>query len=205
VAGDITRSTFNPLKHYSAVRQQQGRVSVDADWNEQADIIAHRHCTEATDIIGRTGAPRDNAGFQITPLAAVVAPSTTPRSVDLALSPGRMYVDGVLCELESSFIPIVSISGTAVVQLTTLVVDGLELANTQWVEVSATDSTAPNPVQAQIQSANLATQTLTLVGSATAAGYDLRDPARQPFRPAAAGQRSGARLSGCVGAPDHGA
>jgi hypothetical protein len=164
VAGDITRTTFNPLKHYSAVRQQQGRVSVDADWNEQADIIAHRLCTDTTDIVGRTGAPRDNAGFQITPLAAVVAPSTTPHSVDLAFSPGRVYVDGLLCELESSFIPIVSISGTAVVQLTTMVVDGLELANNQWVEISATDSTAPNPVQAQIQSANLATQTLTLVG-----------------------------------------
>jgi hypothetical protein len=163
VAGDITRTTFNPLKHYSAVRQQQGRVSVDADWNEQSDITAHRLCRETADAIGRTGAPRDSAGFQIVPLTVAV-PSTTPHSVDLALSPGRMYVDGMLCELESSFIPIVSISGTGVVQLSTVVVDGLELANNQWVEVSATDSTAPNPVQAQIQLANVAAQTLTLVG-----------------------------------------
>jgi hypothetical protein len=168
VAGDITRTTFNPLKHYSAVHQQQGRVSVDADWNEQADIAAHRVCTETADVLGRTGAPRDNAGFQIVPLTVTVAPSTTPKSVDLAVSPGRMYVDGILCELESSFAPILSISGTAVVQLTNMLVDERELAQNQWVEVSATDATAPNPVQTQIQSANVAAQTLTLLADISA-------------------------------------
>ena len=36
--GDFTRLTFQPEKHYSSVRLQQGRVQLDADWNEQADI-----------------------------------------------------------------------------------------------------------------------------------------------------------------------
>src|SRR5438045_2745266 len=39
--GDFSRSTFNPGKHYTSVRMQQGRVQTDADWNEQANIPAH--------------------------------------------------------------------------------------------------------------------------------------------------------------------
>ncbi|HXZ39756.1 MAG TPA: DUF6519 domain-containing protein, partial [Terriglobales bacterium] len=65
MGSDISRSTFDPGKHYSGVRQQQGRVSVDADWNEQVDIASYRVSTEAVDVIGCSGAPRDNAGFQI--------------------------------------------------------------------------------------------------------------------------------------------
>src|SRR5437868_4766789 len=102
MAADITRSTFNPVKHYSSVRQQQGRVSVDADWNEQVDIAAHRAESENSDLVGRTGAPRDNPGFKLVPLPAAGA------STDLAFTPGHMYVDGILCELEASPVSIVS-------------------------------------------------------------------------------------------------
>ena len=38
--GDFTRTTFDPTHHYSGVRMQQGRVQLDADWNEQLDIAA---------------------------------------------------------------------------------------------------------------------------------------------------------------------
>src|SRR5215469_11159568 len=105
VAGDITRTTFDPLKHYSSVRQQQGRVSVDADWNEQADIVAYRARIDTADALGRNGAPRDNAGFQLIPLPLAVPPGAQPNSIDLALAPGRMYVDGILCELEATLVP----------------------------------------------------------------------------------------------------
>ena len=53
--GDFTRSTFKPEKHYSGVRMQQGRVQLDADWNEQIDITAHRTEAEAVDVIGGCG------------------------------------------------------------------------------------------------------------------------------------------------------
>jgi hypothetical protein len=36
--GDFSRFTFKKEKHYSSVRMQQGRVQLDADWNEQMDI-----------------------------------------------------------------------------------------------------------------------------------------------------------------------
>ena len=63
--GDFTRDTFNPAKHFSRVLLQQGRVGLDADWNEQAEITAYRTETEALDVIGRAGAPKHDPGFAI--------------------------------------------------------------------------------------------------------------------------------------------
>ena len=39
--GDFSRQTFEAEQHYSAVLLQQGRVQLDADWNEELDIAAH--------------------------------------------------------------------------------------------------------------------------------------------------------------------
>ena len=150
---DVSRVTFEPVKHYSSVRVQQGRVSVDADWNEQVDITEHRQQTEAADVIGRTGAPRDNAGFLLVPI-----PPTGPAQ-DIAIAPGRMYVDGILCELESGLAPNVKLSGKSI-QVGNTVVDGNEFQAGQWVQVSATDNTAPSPLQTQITA--VAGQTLTV-------------------------------------------
>ena len=64
--GDFSRLTFDPKKHYRRVLMQQGRVQVDADWNEQEAINQFRAEIEARDVIGRCGAPLHDAGFQIT-------------------------------------------------------------------------------------------------------------------------------------------
>jgi hypothetical protein len=89
VKGDFSRITFDPAKHYSRVLQQQGRVQLDADSNEQADIVAYRDRTLARDLIGANGAPEDGGGFAV---CSVDGP-------DLRISPGRLYVEGRLCEL----------------------------------------------------------------------------------------------------------
>jgi hypothetical protein len=83
--GDFTRLTFAPEKHYSSVRMQQGRVQLDADWNEQLDIAAHRVETETVDVIGAAGASGD--GFKL-----------SLQSGDVVLAAGRCYVDGISCE-----------------------------------------------------------------------------------------------------------
>jgi hypothetical protein len=88
--GDFTRSTFKPEKRYSGVRQQQGRVQLDADWNEQVDIDGYLRETGRADLIGGCGAPRSGGGFKV---------GLTPDGADLTLSAGRLYVDGILCEL----------------------------------------------------------------------------------------------------------
>ena len=38
MSGDYSRKRFNPEKHYQGVLRQQGRVDLDADWNEYVDL-----------------------------------------------------------------------------------------------------------------------------------------------------------------------
>jgi photosystem II stability/assembly factor-like uncharacterized protein len=65
--GDFTRSTFRPERHFSGVRLQQGRVQLDADFNEQVDIAAHRDRTTAADLIGGCGTRDTAGGFSLFP------------------------------------------------------------------------------------------------------------------------------------------
>jgi hypothetical protein len=87
--GDFSRRIFDATKHYSGVLMQQGRVQLDADWNEQHAIGEHRTQTEARDVIGACGAPRAAAGFEI-----------SSDGNGLRIGAGRYYVDGILCENE---------------------------------------------------------------------------------------------------------
>lgn len=88
--GDFSRDTFDRKKHYSSVLMQQGRVQVDADWNEQQAINRHRMETETLDVVGPSGAPAINPGFKI----------TVANGEKLSIGAGRYYVDGILCENE---------------------------------------------------------------------------------------------------------
>ena len=49
--GDYTRFSYKPAKRYAAVLMQQGRVQLDADWNEQSDIYKHRLECQAIDTL----------------------------------------------------------------------------------------------------------------------------------------------------------
>jgi hypothetical protein len=92
---DISRKLFDPKKHYSGVQMQQGRVQLDADWNEQLDIGQYRTFTESIDVIGASGVPKNvNNGnsFKI----------TVPNLNDIRIDFGRMYVGGLLCELDKA-------------------------------------------------------------------------------------------------------
>ncbi|MFI6248757.1 DUF6519 domain-containing protein [Streptomyces sp. NPDC051016] len=97
--GDFTRRTFRPGNHYRGVLLQQGRVALDADWNEQLDIQLHLDETTARDAVGVHGGPKDAAGFAITTPEGGT-PAASP-GADLTLSAGRYYVNGVLCEIET--------------------------------------------------------------------------------------------------------
>ena len=105
--GDFTRLTFRPERHYSSVRLQQGRVLLDADWNEEHDIFAHRIETETRDVVGLCGAPLHAAGFhlvtsaaQLTPEEKLLSGNASPPAGPLLISAGRCYVNGVLAENE---------------------------------------------------------------------------------------------------------
>ncbi|NJL11203.1 MAG: hypothetical protein HC908_16430 [Calothrix sp. SM1_7_51] len=63
--GDFTRFTFRPEKHYNSIWMQQGRLQLDADWNEFVEIQKYLHQTQAEDIIGASGAIRDSDSFKV--------------------------------------------------------------------------------------------------------------------------------------------
>jgi hypothetical protein len=89
--GDITRDTFDRTKHFSRVLQQQGRVTVDADANEQSAILLHYLRTLARDLIGPYAAPVENGGFLL----------SYDEADGFKISAGRYYVDGILVENEA--------------------------------------------------------------------------------------------------------
>ena len=88
MSGDYSRKRFDSLKHYQGVLRQQGRVDLDADWNEYIDLQDRRWRAETTDIVGRCGVPSQTPdGFKIAFTAG-----------RLTVGAGRMYVDGLLAE-----------------------------------------------------------------------------------------------------------
>lgn len=91
--GDFTRNTFDSTRAYSGVLMQQGRVQIDADWNEQLAIQRHQDRTTRRDEIGPTGTPEgadgEAPGFRI---------SASADGTNLVVEPGRYYLDGVLVE-----------------------------------------------------------------------------------------------------------
>src|SRR5690348_7961180 len=89
--GDFSRVTFDPAKRFSRVLLQQGRVQLDADWNEQVSILLHYVRTLAADLLGPGAGPAGGCGFQVTGSGS---------SRDFLVGGGRYYVDGILCENE---------------------------------------------------------------------------------------------------------
>lgn len=88
MSGDYSRKTFDPKRDFSGVLMQQGRVQLDADWNELVAIVSRRLRAETIDIIGRGTVPKETPdGFKIEMAGGA-----------LTIGRGRIYVDGLLAE-----------------------------------------------------------------------------------------------------------
>lgn len=87
--GDFSRITFNPDKHYLGAFMQQGRVMLDADWNEQQAITRHSHESAVAAAIGSRGVPNEGGGFAI---------SLASDHQDLNISQGILFADGIQVE-----------------------------------------------------------------------------------------------------------
>jgi hypothetical protein len=99
--GDFSRNTFNKAKHFSRVLMQQGRVQLDADWNEQVSILLHFWQALAENIIGPHGGPK----------RVVLDTGGTPKlldfevkasGADFEIGEGYYYVSGIRCENDST-------------------------------------------------------------------------------------------------------
>ena len=157
---DFTRSTFSPHKHFTRVLMQQGRVQVDADWNEQAAIQLRYLRALAIDVIGEHAGPSDNWGLAIAPLA------TPPVSNDFRIGSGHYYVDGILCEVDATPVPVVVPAPGTVVQVPSWTVDGVQFQLDQYVEVfDEAPAPAFAPTVVQIRAPDQARRTLTLQGA----------------------------------------
>jgi hypothetical protein len=94
--GDFSRDTFHRRHRFSRVLMQQGRVLLDADWNEQTSILLHTIRTLAADLIGPHGGPGD--GFMI----GCTDEDGEELHCDFTIGRGHYYVDGILCENDAS-------------------------------------------------------------------------------------------------------
>jgi uncharacterized coiled-coil protein SlyX len=86
--GDFSRVSFDRARHARGLLMQQGRVQLDADWNELQEVQSYRAETEAVDVIGPVGVPEPGTGFALSLTA----------NDPLTIGAGRIYVDGILAE-----------------------------------------------------------------------------------------------------------
>jgi len=91
--GDFTRNTFDPFRHFSRVLMQQGRVQLDADFNEQTAILLHYLRTLASDLAGPYWGPADSDKRDF-----LIGNLTADNNGDFTIGKGHYYVDGILCE-----------------------------------------------------------------------------------------------------------
>jgi len=88
MSGDYTRVRFDPINGFSGVHKQQGRVSLDAEFNEFEEILDRRARSEMFDIVGAAVVPlTTKLGFQIGFAGG-----------GLTIGRGRAYVDGIQAE-----------------------------------------------------------------------------------------------------------
>ena len=88
MSSDISRQRFNPANDFSSVLMQQGRVQLDADWNEWNEILDRHWRSETIDIIGRCVVPLETpAGFEIQLSGS-----------KMTIGRGRIYVHGLQAE-----------------------------------------------------------------------------------------------------------
>lgn len=114
MSADISRVRFDPLRDHSGVGIQQGRLWLDAEFNEQVAIADRRARAQVADL-----APTPVITSRLTPDAFKVELS----GGKLSIGAGRMYVDGLLAENHgtgTSFDPVLAeVNGTGAIDYQT--------------------------------------------------------------------------------------
>jgi Family of unknown function (DUF6519) len=175
VKADLSRTTFNRLKHFSRVVAQQGRVQLDADWNEQSSIMLYQLRLLAADIIGPAGGPAGNLGFEL----GVLDAGLTTGAADFIIGAGHYYVNGILCELDATWLP-VTFPDKNKVQIADLSVDGRSFRSNQYVGLMDADpNTKIAPVQARITDVNYSDRVLILTDISAFIGGKPKQPLLQ--------------------------
>ena len=107
MAGDRARVSYDPSRKWRGLIAQQGRVTVEADWNEAAAIDADRARQLTLDAVGTLGTP--DGGYVVTAIPATGSPPAGSRAGsppasgpgDLIIGPGTLYVGGERLDLDA--------------------------------------------------------------------------------------------------------
>jgi Family of unknown function (DUF6519) len=99
--GDFTRDTFDPLRRFSRVLMQQGRVQLDADWNEQADLLLYAQRRLITNLVGPHWGTfdfvvkSDGSGIDHIDPNSFKIVQLQGNPADFSIGAGNYYVDGI--------------------------------------------------------------------------------------------------------------
>ena len=97
MGADLSRVRFDARRDHAGVVLQQGRLLLDADWNELVAIVERRIRAEAADL-DSPGPAAGIAGVAVVPRTTPDAFKVTLAGGALSIGRGRMYVDGLLAE-----------------------------------------------------------------------------------------------------------
>lgn len=96
MASDRARISYDPTRKWRGLVAQQGRVTVEADWNEAATIDAAQDRAVTRDVVGPVGSP--DGGY----LVKVGQPSSPPAATaDLTVGKGTLYLGGERLDLQA--------------------------------------------------------------------------------------------------------
>ena len=97
MAGDRARVSYDPSRKWRGVIAQQGRVTVEADWNEAATIGEERDRHVTLDVVGPVGTP--DGGYAVTAVPATGEYSaSTPGH--FTIGRGTLYLGGERLDLD---------------------------------------------------------------------------------------------------------
>ena len=162
--GDFTRDTFYRANHFCRVLMQQGRVQLDADWNEQTAILLHFLRSLGRDLIGQHGGPGPFPGFGINLISGLTG--------DFQIGAGNYYVDGILCELNPQAVP-VRITEDVTLEVNAPLLDGLPFQVGQYLEVFDPSGLIPSRV---VKIATVTSGTVVDVASNPGPPANITDP-----------------------------
>jgi Family of unknown function (DUF6519) len=95
MSSDRARVSYNRDRQYRTVVAQQGRVTLEADWNEAQQIASDEQREQLLDIVGSSGTPDD--GYRVLETGSVPADA-----FDFSVQKGTMYAGGMRAVLSEN-------------------------------------------------------------------------------------------------------
>ncbi len=103
--GDFSRDSFDPKSNFARVLMQQGRLIVDADWNEQSAILLHYIRTLAADLIGWHGGAGVVLDANNKPTGGPLAVLKSDQGDTIRVASGHYYINGNLFDFSGTSFP----------------------------------------------------------------------------------------------------